>query len=82
MIDEMQKMKENLHHIAILARAMVIAGEATKEEMFCYIMERGNEEFEKAFAMSDGEVMLTMLSEIVESGNFDELIDEIVGEEQ
>ena len=82
MIDEMQMMKSNLHHIAILARAIVIAGEATKEEMFCYIMETGNEEFEKAFAMSDGEVMLTMLSEIAESGNISKFIDEIVGEEQ
>lgn len=77
MMDEMQKMKDNLHHIAILARAMVIAGEATKEEMFCYIMETGNEEFEKAFAMSEEECVLTMIADIANSGVLEEFIEDL-----
>ncbi len=74
--EEMRSMRKQLRHIAMLARGMVITGEATKEEIFCFIMETGNEEFERAFEMDEEEVIFAMILEIANSEKFNEFMEE------
>ena len=71
-----------LHQIALTARGAVMAEETTKEKIFEHVMNKGNEEFEKAFSMSEIEVCLTMLHELSEADKFDDFIKSLKGEDK
>ena len=43
---------------------------------------KGNEEFEKAFSMTDIEVCIQMLHEISESGGMDAMLEALKGEDK
>ena len=61
-----RNIKKHLKCVALSARGEVMMDRITKEDVSRYIAEVGNQEFEKAFAMTDFEVLTTMLSEIAE----------------
>jgi len=66
MIDSLAKKNIDtlIHEMAMVARGMVITHEATKEEVFDYIMESGNAEFERIFTAPVKEVLCEMLEEM------------------
>lgn len=74
---EKKNIRRLLHDAAMVARGAVMAKEDTKESVFEYVAEVGNEEFEKLFAKSDTEICLMMLQEIVESDFGQGFIEEI-----
>ena len=53
-----------LHNIALTARGCVVEGAATEAEILDHIREVGNDEINKAFTMTEGELAREMLKEM------------------